>query len=268
METIPWVDLVKDLVLIFLLGVPFYLYVYGHFKNKDKRVAGILLGILIFIMHFISSLIPTLTVQFIPFLMIVIFVLNARRQNFRSEIRHPLGFDYEFVKWNLHLVDVVLGFLMGIGMQFVSMIISLSFKGILDSFEIPAPPQPIMQYLFALKGWALVYFIFMAVVMAPVVEEFILRMWLYDRVLKPRMHIKWAMLVSAVVFSILHFNLLAFPSIIIIGLVNCVLYDKKGYWWPVFLHAGFNSVSTFFMLLIKYLHDIGILQDLDKLLQQ
>ncbi|HBM80788.1 MAG TPA: hypothetical protein DD426_08125, partial [Clostridiaceae bacterium] len=97
---------------------------------------------------------------------------------------------------------------------------------------------------------SILYFI-MIVFCAPIVEEFVFRYWLYDSVLK-----RWTgRIISAVITSILfmaaHYNLQGSIAFFLIGMINCYLYEKYGYWAAVANHFMFNFTSAAMLVAVK-----------------
>lgn len=258
-----WViKILQVVVLNIIMIAPIALYLHNESKWRKSKTRTVVVGTFLFALNVVSTIFnPFGNVQLIPFLFIVAMII-------RSQQRRKGQFLYdEALRWDMQTIHVVTALAFGIGMEFISGMISIAFKQVLDYFNIPAPKQPIIEILFQLHGFRFYAILFLAVVIAPIVEEYVIRRWLYDQILKKYMSIPWAMIVSAVVFGLLHFNLLSFPAIILIGLVNCVLYDRKGYWWPVFLHMGFNGFSTLMMLAAKFLYESGLIKDLDKIIK-
>ncbi len=94
--------------------------------------------------------------------------------------------------------------------------------------------------------------LFMAVILAPVIEELLFRCFLY-RFLKKHMHWQAAMLASAVAFACIHdaplFNLL---PLTLLGCAFTLVYEyKRTLWAPVIMHAVFNLTQCLMMLALK-----------------
>jgi membrane protease YdiL (CAAX protease family) len=85
------------------------------------------------------------------------------------------------------------------------------------------------------------------VVVAPVVEEFVFRYFLYGKVFSPRMPLAVAALFSAILFTIAHFNVAGIPTFLGLGLFCAYIYQKKGYWAAVIAHGTSNLFSLLFL---------------------
>lgn len=81
------------------------------------------------------------------------------------------------------------------------------------------------------------------VIIAPMVEEFVFRYFLYDKILGPRMPLAVAATLSAMLFTFLHFNVSGIPTFFGLGLFCTFIYQKKGYWAAVIAHATSNLIT-------------------------
>ena len=92
-----------------------------------------------------------------------------------------------------------------------------------------------------------------AVIIAPLAEEIIFRGYIYP--VAKRYSEKWfAALFSAMLFGVVHMNLLGLPMLILIGLALVVIYEKTGSIWPCILcHMAFNGFSIGIIFLLRFL---------------
>ncbi len=90
---------------------------------------------------------------------------------------------------------------------------------------------------------------FSAVVIAPIAEEVIFRGYLYPVV--KRYSERWfAAIFTGCLFGVIHFNMMSFPLLALMGIVLVVLYEITGSLWvPIACHAAFNGLSVGFMML-------------------
>ena len=89
----------------------------------------------------------------------------------------------------------------------------------------------------------------LAVVVAPVAEEHVFRGGIY-RYLRARMNVPVAMAISSLAFGLIHFTVLGFPSLTLVGIACCLAYEATGNLKvPIFLHAFFNLNQIILMLL-------------------
>ncbi len=131
----------------------------------------------------------------------------------------------------------------------VIVLVGFVWQTILDQlarigFDLPQDPQDLVyQFTRNIPAIARISLILMATVTAPIVEELVFRGAIY-RFLKHRMNPALAVLVSAFLFASIHFNLISFPSLIVLGIFLCLAYEMTGNLKaPIFLHAIFNINS-------------------------
>lgn len=92
---------------------------------------------------------------------------------------------------------------------------------------------------------------FSAVVVAPIAEEVIFRGFLYP--VTKRYSERWfAAIFTGCLFSVIHFNLMSFPLLALMGIVLVVLYEVTGSLWvPIACHAAFNGLQIGLMMLAR-----------------
>jgi membrane protease YdiL (CAAX protease family) len=94
-----------------------------------------------------------------------------------------------------------------------------------------------------------------AVVLAPIVEELIFRGCLY-RFLKSQTTLLPAQIASGIFFSMIHWNLLSFLPLVLVGIFLARVYEKTGsILVAIWFHAFFNTFSLG-MLFITNLSDV------------
>ena len=94
-----------------------------------------------------------------------------------------------------------------------------------------------------------------AVVLAPIVEELIFRGCLY-RFLKSQTTLLPAQIASGLLFSMIHWNLLSFLPLVLIGIFLARVYEKTGsILVAIWFHAFFNAFSLG-MLFVTNLSDV------------
>ncbi len=99
-------------------------------------------------------------------------------------------------------------------------------------------------------GWQVVLIVFAVVVVAPIVEEILFRGIFYPG-LRRRMGVGWAVLVSALFFGFLHFQLLGFVPLAAIGAILALLYESQGSLAaPIVAHAMNNGIIVLITLVL------------------
>ena len=114
-------------------------------------------------------------------------------------------------------------------------------------------PQHMVQIVQTTPDLALIGTImFAAIIIAPIAEEVIFRGYLYPVV--KRYSERWfAALFTGLLFGIIHFNLIALPLLVVMGITLVVLYEVTGSLWvTIGCHAAFNGTSMGLMLLRRF----------------
>ncbi|KPJ58909.1 MAG: hypothetical protein AMS15_07400 [Planctomycetes bacterium DG_23] len=113
------------------------------------------------------------------------------------------------------------------------------------------PRQPITELIESVqRPEHLGLLIFMVVVFAPFAEELLFRVFLYGA-LRRRYGPRPAMMASALIFSVVHFNRFALLPIFVLGLVLAYIYEKRqSILAPAAVHMTNNGLQflVFFML--------------------
>jgi membrane protease YdiL (CAAX protease family) len=103
----------------------------------------------------------------------------------------------------------------------------------------PDPGNPIELYLLQPHAW--VGMLTLAAVIAPLLEEFLFRGWL-QRTLERRHTPVFAVVATAVVFALAHFDTFGFLVRLSFGLlVGYVAYASRSIWPGVVLHGAYNA---------------------------
>ena len=93
------------------------------------------------------------------------------------------------------------------------------------------------------------------VVIAPIVEEHIIHGCLY-RFLKSQTTVLPAQIASGILFSMIHWNLLSFLPLVLVGIFLARIYEKTGsILVAIWFHAFFNSFYLG-MLFVTNLSDV------------
>lgn len=139
------------------------------------------------------------------------------------------------------------GLLWGVGAQALSIAIGLALTEILgpwaDWGKLTAEPP---QYLW---GWAT--HLISVVVFAPWVEEIIFRGIIF-RTAKLKLGRTWALIITAVVFTLLHgVNPVTVGQILLVSTILTLLYERTdNLAAPVIAHGVFNLIAT----VVQYVH--------------
>jgi membrane protease YdiL (CAAX protease family) len=105
----------------------------------------------------------------------------------------------------------------------------------------------------AKSKWALAYFVFFAVVLAPVAEEFIFRGMLFP-LARQLAGPKIAWIGVSLLFAVIHFDAAIFLPLFILALVFTWLYEKTGCLAaPVLAHSLFNAANLVLLIIVDKL---------------
>jgi membrane protease YdiL (CAAX protease family) len=145
--------------------------------------------------------------------------------------------------WRFNRRDPLLGLGAGLGTQIV--LIPLLYVPIRwlvdDADDLGGPARELAERA---HGAGILLLIVSVVVVAPVAEELFFR-GLLLRALHRRFGSVVAIVGSSVVFGLVHFQLLQFPALMVVGVVNAVLTLRTGRLGPaVCAHVAFNAAAV------------------------
>ncbi len=115
------------------------------------------------------------------------------------------------------------------------------------SYALSSPdqsPQAIVEFLLKSSGWQARAAVFgIAVIAAPVTEELIFRGCLYGVLRKSNG--RWpALVISSIVFALIHGHLPSLPGLVILAAGLALVYERCGSLWaPISMHAAFNGLT-------------------------
>lgn len=120
--------------------------------------------------------------------------------------------------------------------------------------EIPMDPQPVVGLLLERDEfwiWPMVFVL--AVIIAPVVEELVFRAGIF-RFLQGRFSMTAAVLISSVLFGLVHGHFMSLPGLTMVGVALAIAYHRTGdIRVPIIFHALFNFNS---LLLLRLFPEI------------
>ncbi|MGA1204291.1 MAG: CPBP family intramembrane glutamic endopeptidase [Opitutales bacterium] len=134
--------------------------------------------------------------------------------------------------------------------------VSLAWNVLLEflrsrGWELDLPLQDAVLILQEIQN-PLTFFalLFLAVVMAPVVEETVFRAGVY-RFFKGKMPMVLALVLSGGLFGMIHGNVQSLPGLVAVGICLGLAYEMSGsIRVPIFFHAFFNLNSILWILII------------------
>ena len=164
--------------------------------------------------------------------------LLARRYGLRW--RSQLG-------WAMRLVDVPIGLAVGLVTQLAAVpLLYWPIFRIFGDLDVEEPARELSELAVGQSDVALL--VVMTVVMAPISEEVFFR-GLLQGALRDRLGPVWAVTIASVAFGITHFQLVQFPALVLVGVVNGFLVLRTGRLGPaLWSHAGFNAITVAVLL--------------------
>lgn len=139
---------------------------------------------------------------------------------------------------------LLLGLVGGVILVPTALAINKGCGWLLEQVSVEPVEQRTVKILQMSVGWPRrLAFGFGAIVLAPLVEEILFRGLAYS-LLKPRVGAGLAAVATALVFAAIHFNLLTFLPLAVIGLVLVWVYEwSDNLLAPIVSHALFNAVN-------------------------
>ena len=198
----------------------------------------------------IAQMAANVTALPVAILVAVAVWLQASRRVYRSPIQ--LADTFGFNRRNTGRC-MLLGLGTGLGLVLIAMALALLTSRLLQALGNQAEPQKLVSLIAeeAAKPdqtGLLIFFVVMAVAVAPVAEEILFRGILYPAI-KQIGHPRAAAIGTALLFALFHVNLLTFASLTVVALVLIALYEfTDNLLAPITAHAVFNA-SNLIMLI-------------------
>ena len=148
---------------------------------------------------------------------------------------------------------LMLGLVTGLGLVLISMVLALLASQLIQAFGDQVEPQKLVTLIAEESAKkenipTLIFFVVMAVVVAPIAEEILFRGILYPAI-KQIGYPRLAAIGTALLFALFHVNLLTFASLTVVALGLIALYEfTDNLLAPITAHAVFNA-SNLIMLI-------------------
>ena len=138
--------------------------------------------------------------------------------------------------------------------------VSIAWGLLLALFDQRAQPPIVPLFGDSLLGFVVVFVV--GAIVAPIVEELVFRGFLFAGLLQT-LPAPVAMFVSATLFAALHFQLLAFPVLLLFGLLLALLYYRSGsLWLPILMHFIINGVALCGQYVVEHMPEVASLVSL------
>jgi len=143
----------------------------------------------------------------------------------------------------------IVGYIAVIPALFITMIITAI---IITVLKYKPPIQPIVDIILReQKIPILIYSSLFAAIAGPIMEEVVFRGFMYNAI-KKHLGAFWGILITALIFSILHAHWVGFMPILILGILLAYLYEKTGSLVSsITVHITHNLASLLLVFLMK-----------------
>lgn len=232
-------QLVIFIFVFFIINLPIYMQFYNVYLKYKKgwQIIGFSL------LYWIGTI---FTENFFPFL-IVIFLIK----NYHIPLERNDYFGDKDV-WSINWVTIFNVAIATLGLKIFLTFFNAVFIFILNYFlEYDLTPQEAVVDFSRSGPFIRIVLFFLIVVFAPFVEEYVFRHFLYGKVFLDRMPSGFAAVLSAIVFTIAHYNISGIPSFFGLALFCTYIYEKEGYFPAVAAHISFNLSAIVFLLFMK-----------------
>lgn len=201
------------------------------------------------VLYYLAALLPTYVIAF-P----VVFLLLRKLVPATKLEQHKM----KFWQWILGFI-IVYG--IGIGINIVTNVIYMIIRLFDSSF---LQQNELMELMSELNPFLMILIIG---IIAPIVEEFIFRKLLIDRLIPYGQAV--AIFVPGIIFGIFHGNLQQCFFAAAIGIFFSFIYVKTGkIKYTIFMHMGVNLYSCIYMLLLTILSSSGIYENPELFMDQ
>jgi len=143
----------------------------------------------------------------------------------------------------------VLAYISVIPFLIIALIVTVFFTNL---FKYRPAPQPILEiFMKEEKQTILAYMTLFVAVVGPVMEEIFFRGFLYNAI-KKETGVRWAILISACLFSFLHAHVVGILPILVLGILLAYLYEKTGSLVSsITVHIIHNLIMVLLIFFIK-----------------
>lgn len=177
------------------------------------------------------------------FLALSIFIVYG----FRHTIRNLLPRPREIVS------DVKTGALWGVVIFGLTFTLGALMSWIYGLLELEMVPQQFLQELLALDAATLWLAVGVAVIAAPIGEEFFFR-GVIHRTFVGKMSTLWSIVISGLLFALFHRDWMQMPQLWVGGMALAVAYHKsRSILGPIVAHAVMNAIPLSILLIMGYL---------------
>jgi membrane protease YdiL (CAAX protease family) len=197
----------------------------------------------------VAQMAANITVLPVGILVAVAVWFQVNRRLYQSPISLAAAFGFNRKNTGRCLL---LGLATGLGLVLIAMALALMSSVLIQAFGDQVEPQKLVKLIAEESAkqeniGPLIFFVVMAVAVAPVAEEILFRGILYPAI-KQIGYPRVAAIGTALLFALFHVNLLTFASLTVVALGLIALYEfTDNLLAPITAHAVFNA-SNLIML--------------------
>ena len=197
----------------------------------------------------VAQMAANITVLPVAILVAVTVWFQVNRRFYQSPISLAAAFGFNRNNTGRCLM---LGLVTGLGLVLISMVLALLTSQLIHALGDQVEPQKLVTLIAEESAKkenipTLIFFVVMAVVVAPIAEEILFRGILYPAI-KQIGYPRLAAIGTALLFALFHVNLLTFASLTAVALGLITLYEfTDNLLAPITAHAVFNA-SNLIML--------------------
>lgn len=223
-------------VTFLLLNLPIFISLYKYVFGELSPIARAAVCVLYWSIAFITN-------ELAPFIGVLVLILMVhRKEEDELQVRNTSI-------WHLRFRDSI--FVVAAALVFkiaISMLNRLYIYFLEQYIGFEARPQEVVEELASGEQYYKLLLFALVVILAPIVEEYIFRYFIYDKFLLPRMPAVAAAILSSALFTLLHMNASGIPTFFGLGLYCTFIYEKKGYYGAVLTHMVSNLVTVLFLM--------------------
>ena len=234
-----------DRQVLWTLGDLFKVFVILFFA---EIVLSILIGIFLGIFQWEddSSSMVLMGSTFLRSIIVFLYICYMTRKKYMARLK-DLGLVTR--RW---LKQIAIGLVAYICMLPLYILVLLVLTQIVQFFDYQPPVQTPVQVLYKEESMRLVllFGVFMGIV-GPFFEEVLFRGFLYQA-LRKRTGVLWGIVLTSVIFAVLHVHWIALFPIFLLGVILNLLFEKTGSILPgVVMHMTHNMVMLMITLQLK-----------------
>lgn len=225
------------LINVFIIAFIYVLPIVVFIKYLSRTGSKIYVQFLCIIIYAVGVVITSNFLDdLFPFVFAVLSILILKNNIYED--------DYNKYNFSLKKIQIVKSVQYFVIFYIINIAVAIIFEWIFLKFNIGVKQQEIVQDMEKMKLIDFLKYIPVSVIFAPVLEEFIFRFVLFEKIFKDKIGLYGGCIVTSILFAILHYNIKAFPVLFLLAIENCYLIHKKGFWYSVLNHSLFNFITV------------------------